>query len=170
MTSGSNLEFNDLYFTRFYLFLQFFDATKGLSNRIVSTEMHSLLLLPLKTFFVWRRQLRNYLLLIFLIVRKLVFESSPSKASIGYHRFANTFQSRKEFLYESNKCFYCLSNDILHYLFYIPQQHSYYLRNDMKTKHLFVQRKNPYFDLIDIFFSILTIHIIFFTLLFHNCF
>ena len=117
--NGSSLELNDLYFTRFYLFLQFFDATKGLSNGIVYNRMNSLLLLPLNFFhFLKWNQLRNYLLLIFLIVRKSILEFHIIWSIYRISSFCKHIPiSREEFLYQSNKCFYCLSNNILRYLF-----------------------------------------------------
>ena len=98
--NGSSLEFNDLCFTRFYLLLQFFDATKGLSNGIVYNRMNSLLLLPLNFFhFLKWSQLRNYLLLIFLIVRKSILEFLIIWSIYRISSFANTFQSQDRNFY-----------------------------------------------------------------------
>ena len=118
---------NDLYFTRFYLLLQFFDATKGLSNRIVSNRMHSLLLLPLKSFFLLkRRQLRNYLLLIFLIVRKLILEFLIIWSINRISSFCKHIPiSRKGIFIPIKQVFLLFVKQYLTLSFYIPLQDSY---------------------------------------------
>ena len=120
--------FEMIYISQDFIFsFNFFDATKGLSNRIVSNRMHSLLLLPLKSFFLLkRRQLRNYLLLIFLIVRKLILEFLIIWSINRISSFCKHIPiSRRGIFIPIKQVFLLFVKQYLTLSFYIPLRDSY---------------------------------------------